>query len=346
MKHRPLVPILGFFALVLIISMACNISVDTGDVSEIVDQISEIAGTVVVDVNDPPPDQPPGNQGADVIDPPAQPPSELPPAPAGMVSVPAGNFQMGCDTTSLYDCSEARFGTGGSHEVPLHTVYLDGYYIDIHEVTNSQYAQCVAAGACQPPVSHIYEGNLIWDDNHYGDAQYGNFPITNIPWVDGDNYCAWVGKSLPSEAQWEKAARGSNDTRIWPWGNTPPNCSFLNFRAGGDPDWCGVNVNGVATAEVGSHPLGASPYGVMDMAGNVEEWVLDMGISDYYSYFEPDAWPPNPISGDRKPIYGKPEHIVRGGPWNAASIGVRVSTRVFGGGGPSTLIGFRCASNP
>ena len=340
MKHHPLIPVLCFVALVLVISLACSISVDPGDVSDIATQVSEVIGLIVTEipggtVTDPggSTDTPPGNV-------------DIGTAPDGMVLIPAGNFQMGCDTTSLYDCSEARFGTGGSHEVPLHTVYMDSYFIDINEITNSQYAQCVAAGACQPPVSHIYEGQLIYNDNHYGDAQYGNFPITNIPWVDGDNYCAWAGKSLPSEAQWEKAARGSSDTRIWPWGNTPPNCSLLNFRDIGGADWCGVNVNGVATAAVGSHPLGASPYGVMDMAGNVEEWVLDMGISDYYSYFEPDAWPPNPISGDRKPIYGKPEHIVRGGPWNAASIGVRVSTRVFGGGGPSTLIGFRCAANP
>jgi formylglycine-generating enzyme required for sulfatase activity len=257
-----------------------------------------------------------------------------------MVAIPAGNFQMGCVTTSFFDCSAAGF----EDELPLHTVYLDGYYIDIHEVTNTQYAQCVAAGACDPPVSHISAetGELVYNDSHYDNPQYMNFPVTMVSWEDADNYCTWRGKSLPTEAQWEKAARGSSDTRIWPWGNTPPDCSLLNYLDEGGAGWCGTNLNGVSTAAVGSHPQGASPYGVMDMAGNVAEWVADWYIGDYYTCYEPDAWPANPIAGDAS----SGNRIMRGGSWGGNDYYVRVSDRGAGGGGPANIIGFRCVGSP
>ncbi|MBL7162062.1 MAG: formylglycine-generating enzyme family protein [Anaerolineales bacterium] len=317
MKHHPLTPILYFVALVLIIGLAC--SVPTGQPND-------------------PPDQSSDNLGGDVIQPPEepnQPPPDLPTAPTGMVPVPSGNFQMGCDTNNYDNC----YGD----ELPLHTVYLDGYYIDIHEITNSQYAQCVAAGACDPPVSHEYEGQLIYNDNHYNDPQYTNYPVTLISWYDADNYCTWVGKSLPTEAQWEKAARGNSDTRIWPWGNTFPDCTLLNFRDEGGVDFCGENVNGVVTAAVGSHPGGASPYGVMDMAGNVQEWVQDGPGGDFYSTYEPDAWPPNPIAGEG---VNDTDKVIRGGGWSSNGYSVRVSVRSYSGMGPANTIGFRCVSLP
>ncbi|MCJ7435431.1 MAG: SUMF1/EgtB/PvdO family nonheme iron enzyme, partial [Anaerolineales bacterium] len=143
MKHHPLTPILRFVSLILLIGLACSVS--TSQPTDSPDQPPNLGEDVEPTAQ--PPNQPPSQ--------PNQPPTDLPSAPAGMVPVPAGNFQMGCDTTSLYDCSEARFGNaGGDHEVPLHTIYLDGYYIDTSEVTNSQYAQCVAAGACDHPLTY------------------------------------------------------------------------------------------------------------------------------------------------------------------------------------------------
>jgi formylglycine-generating enzyme required for sulfatase activity len=268
-----------------------------------------------------------------------------PPVPAGMVPVPAGNFQMGCDTTSLFDCSEANF----AHEVPLHTVYLDDYYIDIHEVTNSQYAQCVAAGACEIPKTHESDGDTWYADGHYDKPQFGNYPVVWIPWDDANNYCTWAGKSLPTEAQWEKAARGSSDTRIWPWGNTPPDCSLANYwrDMANNEGKCGTHTpemggDDISTSAVGSYPQGASPYGVMDMAGNVSEFVMDFKNTTYYQEYAPDAWPANPINEEGI------DKGHRGGSWDTSDLQLRVSYRSSGGGtdGRSGNVGFRCASSP
>jgi formylglycine-generating enzyme required for sulfatase activity len=320
MKHHILTPLFWFVAMILLIGLAC---------------------TVPTSEPNNPPDEPP-NLGGDVIEPPGepdQPSAELPPAPTGMVAIPAGNFQMGWDPASSDKWAESDV----RNEMPLHTVYLDGYYMDTYEVTNSQYAQCVVAGVCASPPTYTSAetGKEYYSDNHYDDPQYGNYPVTYVSWDDANNYCAWVGKGLPTEAQWEKAARGSNDTRIYPWGNTPPDCSLLNYFDEGGAGFCGTNVNGVVTAAVGSHPKSASPYGVMDMAGNVMEWVEDWFVSDYYTYYKPDAWPPNPIP--EKPSGNK---VSRGGSWNGNDYYVRVSDRMGGGGGPASNIGFRCASNP
>ena len=334
MKRRPFVPILILVVLASVISMACNISIDSGD---IVDQITQIIDSFVTPT--------PNNPDGDGIPPTVQPPPDLPPAPAGMVPVPAGNFQMGCDTTSLFDCSEANF----AHEVPLHTVYLDGYYIDIHEVTNSQYAQCVAAGACALPKTHEFDGDTWFADGHYDKPQFGNYPVVWIPWDDANNYCTWAGKSLPTEAQWEKAARGSSDTRIWPWGNTPPDCSLANYwrDMANNEGKCGTHTpemggDDISTSAVGSYPQGASPYGVMDMAGNVSEFVMDFKNINYYQEYEPDAWPPNPINEEGI------DKGYRGGSWDASDWHIRVSYRSSGGGtdGRSGNVGFRCASSP
>lgn len=322
MKRNAFAPLLWLVALIVLISLACE--VPTSQPNN-------------------PPDAPP-NLGGDVIEPPDepdQPPADLPPAPAGMVAIPAGNFQMGWDPTSSDKWAESDL----RYEMPLHTVYLDGYYMDTYEVTNSQYAQCVAAGVCAPPPTYTSAetGKTSYSDNHYGDPQYGSYPVTFITWNDANSYCTWVGKSLPSEAQWEKAARGSSDTRMYPWGNTYPNCSLLNFRDFG-ADFCGTNVNGVVTAAVGSHPEGASPYGVMDMAGNVSEFVKDWMIHDYYSYYEPNAWPANPMVGDD---LGTDHKVFRGGTWNSNDFQVRVSIRgMIYPTGANNTIGFRCASNP
>ena len=162
-----------------------------------------------------------------------------------LVYVPAGEFRMG----SAGSDSQAQ-----DNEKPQHTVYLDAFWMDRTEVTNALYALCVKAGACQPPLSVNYS----WRESYYGNSQYDGYPVVYVSWKDAAAYCEWAGRWLPTEAEWEKAARGT-DGRLYPWGNAEPDANRLNFNG---------NVDARA---VGSYPSGASPYGALDMAGNVWE---------------------------------------------------------------------------
>lgn len=212
----------------------------------------------------------------------------------------------------LAACSTCR-RESFTDELPLHVVYLNAYWIDRTEVTNGQYRECVQAGACAAPTT--CDAGV----SAYLDLSKENYPVACVSWNDAVAYAAWVGGRLPTEAEWEKSARGT-DRRAYPWGDAfdgnrlnfcDRNCAF---------DWKDTTADdGFAeTAPVGSYPAGASPYGALDMAGNVWEWVSDSYTSDYYSN-SPPLNPQGPSSGEHR--------IMRGGSFDSGFRFVRCAKR-------------------
>jgi formylglycine-generating enzyme required for sulfatase activity len=243
------------------------------------------------------------------------------------VYVPAGQFYMGCavDLSNVHCDGDAQ---------PIHPVYLDAFFIDRTEVTNAQYRACENAGACLPPLAEDSETR----SNYYTNPAYDDYPVIHINWARAWTYCDWVGRRLPTEAEWEKAARGT-DMRWYPWGNTSPTCDLLNYTwvtfVNGEPRYHRCVGD---TAPVGSCPDGASPYGALDMAGNVREWVNDFYYNRYY-HTSPYYNPPGPASTPAM------EHLVRGGAWaDHRDFGTNTWVRMDEASIYDTwLIGFRCA---
>jgi serine/threonine-protein kinase len=205
-----------------------------------------------------------------------------------LVFVPEGGFEMG--------------SPDNLDEMPQHVVTLDAFWIDQTEVTSADYALCVAAKACKPP--RRITSNL--KDLYYGNSRYADFPVIWMAWNDAQAYCQWAGGRLPTEAEWEKAARGT-DGRHYPWGDNPPDGTLLNF------DELLKDVS-----QTGSYPTGASPYGALDMAGNVWEWVSDWYGIDYYAH-SPDHDPLGPEAGT--------QHLLRGGSFRYNARGVTATYR-------------------
>jgi len=234
-------------------------------------------------------------------------------APPGMVLVAAGEFTMGSDLDD---------------EQPIRVVTLDDFWIDETEVTVAEYTACVEAGVCvAPPMGGTY---------NYGVAERAEHPVNGVDRLGALTFCGWVDggtRRLPTEAEWEKAARGT-DARTYPWGDVPePSCTHAVMADEGGIDGCGM----AATGAVGSKPLGASPYGALDMAGNAWEWV-----SDWYGPYDPMATvdPTGPATGELG--------VLRGGAWGGASPAYFRAADRFGGDPASTNVslGFRCAGTP
>jgi len=269
-----------------------------------------------------------------------------------MVQVPAGDFPMGCPRAlskpdpspteqSLY-CMD--------HEQPNHTIYLDACRIDRTEVTVAQYGKCVEAGRCNT------EGltEMAPDDDepdyakkerladsakycNWGKSDRSNHPINCVTSLQAKAYCEWRGKRLPTEAEWEKAARGTDD-RFFPWGNQPATCDRAVMSESCTPEKCETDraqygCGRQSTWPVGSKPAGASPYGALDMAGNVFEWVSDPLDEQYYA-----------MSPRKNPTGGKDQlRVYRGG----AFTGNRHDQKAFLRDGTSPdfgdfVVGFRC----
>lgn len=206
-----------------------------------------------------------------------------PPPVGAMVTVPAGWFWMGCDWNHL------GYGDGcNDKDTPLHRVYLDSYAIDKYEVTNVEYRACEKAGACETP----RRSNSHERSNYYRNREYDLYPVLFVSRINAIQYCTWAGKRLPTEAEWEKAARGPIDTRPFPWGDEAPDCTTQNRP---DEEKCDQLVD---TTRVGSFPRGTSIYGALDMTGNVFEWVQDVADWGWYKV-SPSVNPVNlPRSSD------------------------------------------------
>lgn len=234
----------------------------------------------------------------------------------GMALVAAGEFSMGLDVDRVKKVVGSLGGMVKYHDsaTPAHKVNVDAFYIDKHEITNEAYKKFIEAAEYRIPLS--------WEDAG-GDIPQGKekYPVIYVSWEDAVAYCEWTGKRLPTEAEWEKAARGT-DGRLFPWGNkfSKKKLNYNKSRKRG-------------TTKVGSYPKGASPYGCLDMAGNVWEWTAD----NYLPY------PGNKYEDE---FYGKERYVLRGGSYlDARYDAVATMRSKFTPVTDDENVGFRCAKS-
>ncbi|HLD94346.1 MAG TPA: formylglycine-generating enzyme family protein [Anaerolineales bacterium] len=276
------------------------------------------------------------------------------------IYIAEGDFIMGADDDEAKDTA-CRVNGVACAENPVSTVYVPAFWMDKYEVTNYQYSLCTAAGFCQAPKlgRGTYTGNPIDDQffDYYDNPKYANHPMVYVDFYMARDYCAWAGRRLPTEREWEKAARGT-DGRKYPWGNDAIGDDRGNFCDGNCPkDHANNNYDdGYAqTAPVGSYPAGASAYGVMDMAGNVWEWVntipMDYPYNPEDGREEPDTrpgscYPPDSCAADETPFGAGPERIWRGGTWANGPWWIRATVRYHSVPGYyHNSLGFRCAAD-
>ena len=222
---------------------------------------------------------------------------------APMVLVPAGEFPMGSEQ-------------GDDDEQPVHRVFLDSFYLDTFEVTNGQFAKFVAAIQSEPPWGFADQETPVMRADH---------PVRWVNWLEATGYCLWAGKRLPTEAEWEKAARGT-DGRVYPWGNEPPTPVHAVF---------GLKEGADTVSPIGNRDKGRSPYGVHDLAGNLYEWVADWYDEAVYTT-QLTINPRGPAAGATK--------VQRGGSYINSPYRLRASFRTKGD--PTEHdpnVGFRCA---
>jgi len=241
--------------------------------------------------------------------------------------IPSGTFMMG--GLDVYREND---------ELPAREVQISAFWMDQVEVVNGMYALCVNAGTCRPPV-------LTRSDNredYFGNPEFQDYPVVYVTWYDADTYCQWAGRRLPTEAEWERAARG-DDERNYPWGDELPNQYNSNS----------LNTLG-DTTRVGSYAEGASPFGVLDMAGNVWEWVADRYKPNYYK-----TAPANDPPGPADETGFNTMRVIRGGSFQEDGVVLRLANRNFlEGPNPKALatdpafygkssprVGFRCAAD-
>ena len=235
---------------------------------------------------------------------------------APMVLIPAGEFLMGTPLSNR---------DGGRDEYPQRRLYLDAFYLDVYEVTNGRYLEFTKATGHRAPEHPRNKQLTLWKGSTVPDV-FKDHPVVNVDWQDAAAYCAWAGKRLPTEAQWERAARGPHGHRF-PWGDAEPTRVLANYLN----QW----RNGAGLEPVGSHPQGASAEGVQDLEGNVWEWVADWYDAHYYEN-GPTRDPQGPPTGTRR--------VIRGSGWESEAPLLRSAHRLSSEPqNRNHTLGFRCA---
>jgi sulfatase modifying factor 1 len=237
---------------------------------------------------------------------------------APLVLIPAGEFLMGTSISQR---------DGGRDEYPEHRIFLNAFYMDAYEVTNGRYLDFIKATGHRLPEHPRDKKLTLWKGSTVSDT-FKDHPVVNVDWVDADAYCSWAGKRLPTEAEWERAARGITGRRF-PWGDVEPTRTLANYLN----QW----RNGAGLEPVGNHQQGASPEGVYDLQGNVWEWVSDWYDPRYYEK-GPIRNPKGPMEGTRK--------VIRGSGWESEAPLLRSAHRLSSD--PTNRnhsLGFRCAAD-